>query len=66
MLNFKMVSLKEYPQKIHQMVSIGALIQKAKNTALRFSQTMIISSWRLTRFARDSTRKRPSRSLKEL
>jgi hypothetical protein len=63
MPNIKMISLKDYTHNKLQAVSFGSLIQNINNTALRFCKKMILSSWKLARFARDSTRKRLSRSL---
>jgi hypothetical protein len=64
--NIKMISLKDYTHYINQMESFGTLFQKTKNMALRFCKTMILSSRKLAIFARDSLRKRPSRSLRAL
>ena len=64
MPNIKIINKKDFTHHIDQMVSIGSQIQKVKTTALRFSQTMILSSGKLARLARDSPRKSASRSLR--
>jgi hypothetical protein len=64
MPNIKMVSEKDYTQVTLQVVSFGAHFQKIYNMALRFCKTMIYSSWKMVRPARNSTRKRPRRSFR--
>ena len=61
MPNIKMISEKDSTQNIDQMVSIGSHIQKVNYMALRLYQTMIFSSGKLARNARDSARKRGRR-----
>ena len=53
-------------QYIVKMVSLGSQIQKIKHTALAFCRTIKLSSKKLARYAKYSTRKRASRSLRAL
>jgi hypothetical protein len=53
-------------QNIDKMVSLGSQIQKIKNTALRFWRTRKLPSGKLARYAKYSTKKRASRSLRVL
>ena len=62
--NIKIINKKDFTQNIDQMVSIRSRIQKINSTALRFSQTIILSSGKLARLARNSARKSALRSLK--
>jgi hypothetical protein len=59
-----MVSMKDYTQNTLQAVSFGAHVQKINSMALRFCKTRILSSWKMVRPARNSTRKRPRRSFR--
>ena len=64
MPNFKTILKKDYTQNTLKMVSFGAHFLKVNHMAIRFCKTMTLTSWKLTRFARDSLRKRPSISLR--
>ena len=64
MQNFKMTNIKDYVQSIKQMASYGAQFRKIRDMAFILSQTIRLFSLNLTRVARNSTRNRPSRSLR--